>query len=1500
MCRFRVDSSSECSEESGPSSMPPTVDAPADCCAHSGPTCGHNRSALATRSALNKLFQHTNTQVRKVSLQDDARVNHHPWLHFDPPAGSPRHGADSLDAGSITSGSHSAREVGSNLYTSLKNVRCSVVNSSLSVCSRAEACERREADLGRRVAARRIAAFMAAEPVGGALVPRNKDEEAAELAAAVDRYVTLVRAGADDEAVPWEPRAPTDAAAAAIVDVLRGVELLGHACGSWNLETVLGLAATEKLARSQPGTVAEFQAAVCSRWLRVESTRHSMTARLAKLSRAADEVVREPSPQRCCALLAYVATTSRSAKVNWSLEPAISTLPYVTGHHQKTTPAEPGRIRLSSTFESKIRIGGGMGWVTVDGQPQDIKLQLRGVDDAQTGDTAVIELVGHRVTKKPDARKRGDGWRTPERGSHIPPTCDPPRRGADIESTAEGIEAGGPLPPDSSRAVTISSSPSTSQTQQSNLSATDASLPASKGSIPLARAASSGGGDGSPSATDDDLRNPFARHLCSTSDVRRLLALAFFRTSSGASKWVEPSSSGSKWWEVELAAAELALLRSDDFEPLDDTPVAVESAASGSGGAGGEAGDAKPIDDDAEQQTLLRRVLDCAADLCDGGQKEAVWLWGALAQLAQLGFCRPSVYARLRRVIFAKVTHVAAVARECIAHPDQCNPKADVLPVLPANTSVAAKLRRGLLVGYFMPLLPALHPARQLSGRIKTLHRAADREAQRGVGVARPLSESSITLADEADQTLWIFQRRRQGALPHDNVVVSPTDELIRRYAEEKDTIVVVEVAPDAPRVVAHKPPSRRTRRGDSDRARPKRIRLPLGRIVGLFKANDFLDGRRALLCSENQDFRIEFDPRVAEEVSEICAETPPVPSQPQRFPDVVDGVVHATPLPDFMDVLPIAVQREVDRRIAAGNDLRLTRGDDGKLRGLPVFTIDPPSSRDLDDAVSIQRLSGGLVELGVHIADASFFVTDGSHLDAAAKRRAESLYMQGRALPMLPRELSEDLVSLLPGRTRLAVSVLWRCRTDTFGSPIDEDTPCRIELTVVRSMARLSYAQAQSVINGTVPLKLRVAPPYTKRRLAEDISLMHSLCMRMRYSKSLPLLGDRASLRQSGGDGLRLTVDESGAPVALGTSPAGEAPDAGAHRLIEETALAANGFVARELSRAPYARVRDLTLLRIQAPPNEENLARLKAVCRQRSLPCETHSQLALSETLIRAELELGPHAQRVLGMIMKSNRAELGVVGKLRADTSVGDGDDPTAYELQVHYSLNKSPYTWFTSPMRRYCDIVAHRHVKELLRLRQCSAAGTDEANPAAMDPDELARQVDLARSLQRISGNVRWFVRKEQDLALATVLLRQEREGTLCPTKGVICGINANSISVLLPDLGGAQLKLNRSSLSVDGRGVRFIYNAQFDVLFVRFPGRDRNLGPFRLFDTILVHPHAKLEFGSPTEVELRWSANDAELVWSEADQVFYKPEADGGVLDGEESGTGPDDDGIVWG
>jgi ribonuclease R len=337
-------------------------------------------------------------------------------------------------------------------------------------------------------------------------------------------------------------------------------------------------------------------------------------------------------------------------------------------------------------------------------------------------------------------------------------------------------------------------------------------------------------------------------------------------------------------------------------------------------------------------------------------------------------------------------------------------------------------------------------------------------------------------------------------------------------------------------------------------------------------------------------------------------------------------------------------------------------------LRGRVVVTIDGEKARDFDDAVSIERLPKGGFRLGVHIADVAHYAKEGSPLDLEAYRRGTSVYYPERAVPMLPERLSNGLCSLRPRVPRLTVSVFLDC--DRHGQVHAR----RFAETVIQSTRRLTYTEVRRILEEPRP---------------EDEADYGAVLPALRDMGKLMQVLNRARVARGSidfdlpeGD---VELDTDG--VMVGVLP-GERNVA--HRLVEEFMIAANEAVAFELVSHEVP-----GLFRVHDPPHPERLEELRELLAELGFRLEGEMEslhpAALQKVL--AQVQGHPEEPFVSSLVLRSMQRAV---------------YDP---ECRGHYALASRYYTHFTSPIRRYPDLVVHRQLKALLRDRaEEETAGT----------------------------------------------------------------------------------------------------------------------------------------------------------------------------------------------
>src|SRR5213595_1116381 len=310
-------------------------------------------------------------------------------------------------------------------------------------------------------------------------------------------------------------------------------------------------------------------------------------------------------------------------------------------------------------------------------------------------------------------------------------------------------------------------------------------------------------------------------------------------------------------------------------------------------------------------------------------------------------------------------------------------------------------------------------------------------------------------------------------------------------------------------------------------------------------------------------------------------------------------------------------------------------------LRGEFIVTIDPDDARDFDDAIHVEKIGSGW-RLGVHIADVAAYVEPDSPLDREARRRGNSVYLPDRVIPMLPERLSNGVCSLNPGVDRLTHSVF--IHFDKRGNA----KSARFARTVIRSAHRLTYKQAYAI--------LKSAP---SDRLSERLQIAWQLGALLRRKRF-----EHGALDLDFPE-VKVWVDTQGEPIRLERVENNES-----HQLIEEFMLAANEAVARELKKRTIP-----TIYRVHENPDPEKLAEYR--------------ELALSFGYKVGDLTHRAELQRLLAEIRGKPEEQALKIGLLKSLKRARYAPQPLG-----HYGLAKPNYLHFTSPIRRYADLVVHR--------------------------------------------------------------------------------------------------------------------------------------------------------------------------------------------------------------
>lgn len=357
-------------------------------------------------------------------------------------------------------------------------------------------------------------------------------------------------------------------------------------------------------------------------------------------------------------------------------------------------------------------------------------------------------------------------------------------------------------------------------------------------------------------------------------------------------------------------------------------------------------------------------------------------------------------------------------------------------------------------------------------------------------------------------------------------------------------------------------------------------------------------------------------------------------------------------------------------------------------MRDVTTFTIDPADAKDFDDALSIQRLDNGHWEVGVHIADVTHYVRPNSIIEKEAESRATSVYLVDRTVPMLPEHLCNFICSLRPNEDKLTFSVIFE---------LDDDAKLynyQIVHTVIRSDRRFSYEEAQQVIETG------------EGELKEEILTLNSLAQKLRAARFEA--GAVAFNREE----VHFEIDENGKPVKVLVHVSKEA-----NKLIEEFMLLANVKVAEHIGKVKRGTRAKAFVYRIHDVPNSDKLSNFGDICAHFGHKVKT------SGTTREVNLSINKLLDKIKGKPEEQLLSILAIRSMAKATYST---------QNVGHYGLAFDHYTHFTSPIRRYPDMIVHR-------LLDRYAEGGRSVNQPALEDEckHVSAQEQLAADAERAS-------------------------------------------------------------------------------------------------------------------------------------------------------------------
>ena len=369
-------------------------------------------------------------------------------------------------------------------------------------------------------------------------------------------------------------------------------------------------------------------------------------------------------------------------------------------------------------------------------------------------------------------------------------------------------------------------------------------------------------------------------------------------------------------------------------------------------------------------------------------------------------------------------------------------------------------------------------------------------------------------------------------------------------------------------------------------------------------------------------------------------------------------------------------------------------------FRNILTFTIDPIDAKDFDDAISMRVLKNGNYEIGVHIADVSHYVEEGTALDDIAYAKATSVYLPDRVNPMLPEHISNVLCSLRPHEDKLTFSAVFQM------TPKGQVKQHWIGRTVIHSDHRFTYEEVQEIIEQETG------------QYSDEILLLNTIAQRLRKKRF-----DNGAINFSSQE-VRFKLDEKGKPIGIVIKESKEA-----HQLIEEFMLLANRVVAEDVSKVKINK-KDIPFpYRVHDLPSEEKLLPFMAFARKFGHKFDTSSPEAIAESFNAMLLDVhGKPEQHVL--------EQLGIRTMAKAIYTT---------ENIGHYGLGFENYCHFTSPIRRYPDILAHRILQEVLdknikpdkKLEQ-KCKHSSERERAAMEAERAANKYKQVEYMQQFLG------------------------------------------------------------------------------------------------------------------------------------------------------------------
>ena len=452
----------------------------------------------------------------------------------------------------------------------------------------------------------------------------------------------------------------------------------------------------------------------------------------------------------------------------------------------------------------------------------------------------------------------------------------------------------------------------------------------------------------------------------------------------------------------------------------------------------------------------------------------------------------------------------------------------------------------------------------------------------------------------------------------------------------------------------------------------------------------------------------------------------------------------------------PEAVEKAADKISDIIPADEIARRED--FRGVTTFTIDPRDAKDFDDALSIRRLPSGLWEVGVHIADVTHYVQPGSIIDKEAEKRATSVYLVDRTIPMLPERLCNYICSLRPDEDKLAFSCIFE---------LDDNAHVKrshIARTVIRSNRRFAYEDAQEIIEGA------------EGDYKEEILTLNDLAQKLRQRRFEN--GSISFDRQE----VRFEIDEDGRPLSVYFKVAKEA-----NMLIEEFMLLANCTVAEAVGKTATGKKGKSFVYRIHDVPDPSKINDLSVFIGRFGYRTRLHNNTKdLSKNINKLMLEIkGRPEENLISTVAIRSMSKA-----IYSTDNIG------------HYGLGFDYYTHFTSPIRRYPDMMVHRLIDRYLN-----------GGRSAVE-QSLESKCKHSSEMEQLAANAERASIKYKQVEFLSERLGEEYDGVISGVTewGLYVEIDENKCEGLIPirDLDDDYYEIDEKNYALVGRRTHRVY------------------------------------------------------------------------------------------